>query len=271
MDTLDLLTPGKQRLVQGVELVLGQYLSASVAHLGQIMAGMHKENFKKGGVESAHMEPLRTAIHLLVQEHISLLPRADLVSNLVAQCGAKVLLQYLRHVSLIKPMGDQGKVRAIHNIQEVKDLVMDVVQQGDAQHAAWKRSVECASHMTALLSLEHVSQMVEYMRTHTDVPTSLVYHVVIGGAPSNLVLLKAHANVSDYLVQMDMAEAHGSGHVQGLKAGTVGASVLELKRGEEFVWRCVSESLEKYRARQEGEEVCFEHDMLLALRDLAQA
>ena len=125
-----------------VELILGYYLSAAAQSLGQVLARIHRENFT-GGSKSAkfvsksermnaerisgYMSAFEEALQVLKREHLDKLPDGyPIVDSLKAMLQARVIVLYIRHVSMVRPLDSKGRAQLFFDMSHFETVISEL-------------------------------------------------------------------------------------------------------------------------------------------------
>ncbi|XP_076362270.1 conserved oligomeric Golgi complex subunit 5-like isoform X4 [Tachypleus tridentatus] len=123
--------------LQSVPVLMSQAihpLMNSVAEaIEKIILTMHKEDFSKSGQESdnntpeppcsLYMKELQSFIFRVKGQYFSILPVCDLVQKNIQQVACRAIDFFVRHASLVRPLGDGGRMRLAADFAQMEMAV----------------------------------------------------------------------------------------------------------------------------------------------------
>lgn len=276
------LQPAFQKLKELSEVILGGYLGAAASALETILSGIHKESyisapstgaggyvtdeshisnqgpnttsFQAGGVKGknslindsidSHMEAFENGVGVLVKEHISKIGNTDhpLVKEVIGLLYERIIVFYVRNVSLVRPVDELGRLRIVRNLSyfeqavspigdhctfsnssslsdaklrsafetnESPSVLAEINQLKKTIHDGKQKAINELRGLKRLLFLNPNQQLSEYTKLKESVRVSTIIHHLFASAPFELrsPYTEAKLTIQTYLKKVDAIDA----------------------------------------------------------------
>lgn len=264
------LSPAISSLKALIELILGQYLSAAAEALGTILGRIHRENFtssisssfteSQNDVEtiSSYMQAFKGAVVLFKREHLDKLPVSfAIVRDIIELFQARIIVLYVRHVSMVRPLDSSGRQQLIFDMNEF-DTIMEKINENSMCNLGIP--YEEFRGMKKLLEIDPKSipdTLVAYRELLDEVRLSTLLNYLFSTAPAELQSPYDQLKMSPerFSEWMDKAESGNLKHgIELLNTGTT-----KTKQLENAILNLVRRELDLYMQRKSVGEKSLEH------------
>eukprot|EP01117_Protostelium_nocturnum_P020411 TRINITY_DN9165_c0_g1_i2.p1 TRINITY_DN9165_c0_g1~~TRINITY_DN9165_c0_g1_i2.p1 ORF type:complete len:748 (-),score=194.71 TRINITY_DN9165_c0_g1_i2:48-2291(-) len=200
----DHLSQSLAHLEQSAFSIINPLFSKLTNHLEQSILAIHKEDFDDSSVSkqvqtcSPYIKNIQTQIYNVYTHYISKLTNGVWLKQKLNQLGQRLLKYFLRHATLIRPLGESGKLKLTADMAQF-ELAVATIQPLNTLGSAYQELRALRSFV--FKELDQIPNCSE----KDILPPSSVFHHLFSRAPSSLLLPhQLHKwNIAQYSDWMD--------------------------------------------------------------------
>mmetsp|Transcript_12030 Transcript_12030/g.25861 ORF Transcript_12030/g.25861 Transcript_12030/m.25861 type:complete len:556 (-) Transcript_12030:14-1681(-) len=257
------LEVGRQRLRSVVELIIGEYLAGAAKELNKLLARIHFENFctdkstSDMGEDSPYLSNFEVAVGNLKREHLAILPAGyPSVQEFCILLQKRVVSMFIRHISLLRPLNQQGRLRIARDLAQFELIVSSIslspqsklsdIGEPYTELRAIRQILFVEPKADALATIDALNEFKDQVRKTT------LWFSIFANAPAELrspfsVSSRMEDAQLKYIQQIDEFEQNlASKQPSGLLYLNCGTCLHEPVELTTHVWETIAASLDKY-------------------------